>query len=391
MTATLSETVWWAGVAWLVYVYAGYPLLLAVLGRIFRVRTQPREDYLPSVSVLIAARNEEKDIGWKVRETLQWDYPADRLEVLVASDASEDRTDEIVQAFQDPRVRLVRMQRRGGKVRALNRLAETARGEIFFLTDANASIPPGCLRRMVRHFADPRVGCVTGVSRPLSPEDSGAVGGGAGTYFRYESAIARLESNLGSVLACDGAVHCVRRTLFGPLQPELANDLELPLRVRHAGYLSLFEPGAYAREKETESLREEFVRRRRIAAQGALAMWRLRRALCGLRGWQFISHKLLRWLTPLPLVAVLLAAAALSDRAGFAFALAAQGAFYTCAAAGLWQACRRRRVSRAFAVPLYVLAGSLATLVGVIEAALGRSFDLWEIAVLSRGAERAGS
>lgn len=384
-----SEAAFWCGAAWLAYVYVGYPLILALLARIRAVRTHPREDYLPAVSVLIAARNEERDIGWKIRETLTWDYPPDRLEVLVASDASEDCTDAIVQAIEDPRVRFVRMETRGGKVRALNRLAEMARGEILFLTDANASIPRECLRRMVRHFADPRVGCVTGATASTR-QAAGAVGRGAGTYFRYESQIARWESALGSVLACDGAIHCVRSRLWAPLQPDLANDLELPLRVRHAGYFTLFEPGAFAVERETESPREEFRRRKRIAAQGALAMWRLRHTLRGLRAWQFVSHKLLRWLTPVPLAAVLVASVTLASRPFFAAALAAQIAFYAAAAVALWQAATKGRAAAVLAIPLYVTLGAAATLAGVIEAARGRSFDVWEIAALSRGAQDAG-
>lgn len=391
MSLTFAEAVWWVGAAWLLYVYAGYPLLLGLIGVAARIRTRAREGWWPSVSVLIAARNEERDIGWKIRETLAWDYPADRLEVLVASDASDDRTDEIVRSFRDPRVHLVRMEKRGGKVRALNRLAELARGEILFFTDANAGIPAECLRLMVRHFADPRVGCVTGITRSGKPQSAGAVSLGAGLYFRYESLIAGLESRLGSVLACDGAVHCLRRELFAPLQPELANDLEAPLRVARAGYLTLFEPEAYAVEKETDSPSEEFARRRRIAAQGALAMWRFRGALLGVRGWQFLSHKFLRWLTPLPLAAVLVSSIALAHRPFYALALGAQGIFYAAALAAFLQARQGRRVSRALAVPFYVLLGATATLVGVVEAVLGRSFDVWEIATLSRGAQNAGS
>ncbi|MGC8793989.1 MAG: glycosyltransferase family 2 protein [Bryobacteraceae bacterium] len=387
---TLSETLWWVGALWLAYVYAGYPALLALLGLVARVRTAAREDYLPSVSVLIAARNEEKDIGWKIRQTLAWDYPADRLEVLVASDASEDRTDQIVRSIEDPRVRLVRMERRAGKVRALNRLAEMARGELLMFTDANASIPPQCLRRIARHFADPRVGCVTGMTRSGGEAGTGAVGRGAGAYFRYEALIARLESRLGSVLACDGAIHCMRRELFSPLQPDLANDLETPLRVLGAGLLTLFEPEAYTIERETESPREEFARRSRIAAQGALAMWRLRGTLRGLRAWQFVSHKLLRWLTPLPLAAMLVGSVALASRPVFAILAGTQVFFYVAAIWGLAQACKRGKAWSVFAIPLYVTVGGAATLAGVIQAIAGRSFDVWEIAVMSRGAENAG-
>ena len=133
----LALAAFWTGVLWVAYTYAGYPILLWLIGLLSRVRPESREGFLPSVSVLISARNEEQDIGWKVAETLAWDYPPERLDVLVASDASEDRTDEIVQAIEDPHVTLVRMEKRGGKGRALNRLAELAHGELLFFTDAN--------------------------------------------------------------------------------------------------------------------------------------------------------------------------------------------------------------------------------------------------------------
>jgi cellulose synthase/poly-beta-1,6-N-acetylglucosamine synthase-like glycosyltransferase len=355
----IADLIFWGCVAWLAYVYAGYPALLALLGLFRRVRPVIREDFLPSVSVLISARNEEKDIGWKVNQTLAWDYPSDRLEVLVASDASDDRTDDILRNITDKRLRFVRVRTRGGKIRALNTLAEQAKGDLLFFTDANASIEPGCLRRMVRHFADGRVGCVTGTSRPLPETENGA-----GTYFSFESWISSLESRLGSVLVADGAIHCALRALYTPLDPNLANDLELPLRIGHAGFWTIFEPEAIAVERETSSSREEFNRRRRICAQGALGMWRLRRALGGLRGWQFVSHKFLRWLTLVPLVGLLLA--------GWPLLLLVLALLI------------RPRVT------FYVLLGAAGALSGVVEACFGRRFDVWTPPSLTRGIEGLG-
>jgi len=375
----------WIGLAWLGYVYAGYPLTLAVLALVRRVRPTMCDDFLPSVSVLIAARNEEKDIGWKVTETLEWDYPSDRLEVLVASDASDDHTDDIVQAIKDPRVTLIRMERRGGKGRALNRLVQHARGDLLFFTDANAHIEPDCLRRMVRHLGDPRVGLVTGITGSERQADNHAIGSGAAVYFGYESLIDRLESQLGAVLVCDGALFCMRRTLYSPVSPELANDLELPLRVAHAGYWTLYEPHARVVERDTESLREEFARKRRISAQGTLGMWKLRAVLYGMRGWQFLSHKLLRYLTIIPLLLLLIASIGLARRPFFAACLSAQVLFYGCALYVLVLTLRGRGAGRLLSAPFYVLFGSFGTLVGVIDTCRGRHFDIWEIPSLSRG------
>lgn len=373
------------GLIWLIYVYGGYPLVLAVMSGWRRARSTVANDYTPSVSVLIAARNEARDIGWKIEETLAWDYPADQLEILVASDASDDATDAIVQRLTGPRVTLLRMERRGGKARALNRLAEHARGELLFFTDANAHIGPQALRLMTRHFADARVGCVTGDSRPIA-EENAAVAEGASVYWGYESLLKRLEHRLGSVLVCDGAIFCLRRALFHPLDPELANDLELPMRAGAAGRWIMHEPAALVFERDTSSPLEEFARRRRMCAQGLLAMLRLRGVFGGLRGWQFVSHKFLRWLTLIPMLMLLVGSAGLAATSGF-FALffSAQELFYVLAGIGLAGAVTRRTPARAFAVPFYTVLGVTGALVGVLECLAGRRFDIWEIPTLSRG------
>jgi cellulose synthase/poly-beta-1,6-N-acetylglucosamine synthase-like glycosyltransferase len=377
--------VFWVGVLWLAYVYAGYPLLLGLITLVARIRPILRDDFSPTVSVLISARNEEEDIGWKVRETLAWNYPPDRLEVLVASDASEDRTDDIVRSIEDPRVTLVRMERRGGKARALNRLAELAQGDLLFFTDANSRIGPDCLRRMVRHFADGRVGCVTGYTRSGDGNKGSGPDSGAGVYWGYELLTKCLENQFGSVLVCDGAVFCIRRELFRPLLPDLANDLELPLWVGHQGYWTRLELQAQVAEKDTSSAAEEFSRRRRICAQGALGMWKLRRMLRGVRGWQFVSHKFLRWLTFIPMMLALFSSAALANTNLFTVLFGLQALFYATALAGLLLALRRRSAGRLLSAPFYILITSVGALVGVLEACLGRRFDIWESPALTRG------
>jgi cellulose synthase/poly-beta-1,6-N-acetylglucosamine synthase-like glycosyltransferase len=378
----------WIGAAWLGYVYLGYPLILAALALIRRVHPVMRDDFLPMVSVLIAAHNEEKDISWKVKETLRWDYPSERLQVLVASDASEDRTDEVVQAIKDPRLVFVRMESRGGKGAALNRLAELARGEVLFFTDANAHIGANCLRQLVRHFADGRVGCVTGMTSS-EPQADLVIGSGDRLYLGYETTISDLESRLGSVLVCDGAIFCIRRSLFQPVSPELANDLELPMRIGRAGYWVLHEPAAKVIESDSTSPGEELRRRRRICAQGVLAMWKLRRTLRGMRGWQFVSHKFLRWLTLIPLVLLLVSSVAFRGRHLFAVLLSLQLLFYLLALSGLLLTLAGRRANRAVSGPLFILLGSAGALAGMVEACLGRRFAVWEIPVLSRGQDQA--
>lgn len=381
---SIAHWAFWISVAWLAYVWIGYPIALVLLSLKWRFHPAIADNYYPVVSVLLAARNEEKDIPWKLAQTLAWDYPQDRLEVLVGSDASTDGTDDAIRSVQDPRLTFVRSEERSGKNRILNRLAGMARGEILFFTDANTHIEQRSLRRMVRYFADPRVGCVTGLQRHLDGSDASAITMASNAYSDYESALAALESRVGSVLVCDGSIYCLRKSLFRDLDPDLANDLEHPIRAGAAGAAVLYEPEARSFEYCTSAAQEEFLRRRRIAAQGALGMWRLRHELRGIRLWQFASRKLLRWLTPIPLAVALAASFLLRQQQGFAVCTIVQMLVYGTALVGAW----RKELSRAqaiFRLPLTALAANLAVFIGVLDACRGKKFATWNIAVLSRG------
>jgi cellulose synthase/poly-beta-1,6-N-acetylglucosamine synthase-like glycosyltransferase len=383
------HTIFWFALAWLGYVYLVYPFSVWFLGLLRPFRAKSRQDFCPSVSVLISARNEEKDIGWKVAETLNWDYPPDRLEVLVASDASVDRTDDVVQATRDPRLNFFRMPKRVGKNDALNHLYEHAQGDVLFFTDANSHIDARCLQRMVRHFADPCVGCVTGWERTTSEETDPLMAAGGRAFLGYESLINSLESKLGSVLVCDGSVFCIRRSLYKKLQSDIANDLELPIRLGAEGYALLFEATAFSTEPAMRSVQEEFRRKRRICGQGILGFWRLRKLLRGLRAWQFVSRKFLRWLALVPLALLLVSSAWLSSHPFFAVLLAFQLLFYAFALGGWWHSARGRNVSSLATLPLYFVVVNMAALTGVMDTCLGRRLSVWEVPVLSRGREGA--
>lgn len=385
----LWMTIFGLSMAWLAYVYLGYPLLLWFVRLWRKFEPQTRDDYLPKVSVLISARNEEKDIEWKVLETLSWDYPVEHLELIVASDASEDRTDEILQNIRDPRLRYVRMENRVGKNEALNRLAKVATGDLLLFSDANSHIGNTCLRSMVRYFGDDRVGCVTGTEHTQSEENDLAVGSGTRAYLGYEFAVTRMESRVGSIIVCDGSLFAIRRSLFHTLEPDLANDLELPFWIGGQGYALVCDPAAWALEKAMRSPREEFNRKRRICGQGVLGFWRLRRCLVGFRAWQFISRKVLRWLSLVPMAGTLLASAMLWRSPFFASLLALQCLFYLLALAGWLLSLKERQGGALFTMPFYFLLVNLAAVTGVIQACAGRRFAVWDVAVLSRGRQSA--
>jgi cellulose synthase/poly-beta-1,6-N-acetylglucosamine synthase-like glycosyltransferase len=384
------EAIFWLGVVWVGYVWIGYPVILAVvsIGRRFRAVTA--DDYYPMVSVLIAARNEQRDIGWKLVETLGWDYPEDRLEVLVGSDASSDGTDDAIRSVRDPRLTFVRNEERSGKNRTLNRLARIAKGELLFFTDANTHIEPQCLKKMVRYFADTRVGCVTGLEQNLEGDDTSTITMGSNAYLGYEATVDSLESKLGSVLVCDGSIYCLRRSLFFSLDPDLANDLEHPVRAGAARSTILYEPGARSFERCSSSAREEFTRRRRIAGQGALAMWRLRRELRGFRLWQFVSRKCLRWLTLIPVAMILISTFIMRRNGWFEGLFAAQIAFCLITILGAWQG-RQSRISAVLRLPFVAVMANVAVFLGVVDAICGKTFATWNIAELSRGTGKASS
>jgi cellulose synthase/poly-beta-1,6-N-acetylglucosamine synthase-like glycosyltransferase len=382
-----SEFIFWLGVSWLGYVYVGYPFILWFLGLFRSFRPVLSDGYFPKVSVLLSARNEQEDLGWKVAETLSWNYPADQLELLVASDASEDDTDRILQDTTDRRLRYLRLDERKGKNEALNRLSEMAGGELLFFSDANSHIEPDCLSRMVRYFSDPRVGCVTGSECTIRESEAHAATAGIRASLGYEGHVNTLESRMGSVLVCDGSIFCVRRSLFHRLQGDLANDLELPIYIGAGRHAILFDPSALSFEKASPP-KEEFRRKQRICAQGALGLWRLRRHVTGLRAWQFYSRKLLRWFGLIPFVLILISSLALIAIPFYAAAFALQVCFLVLALIGWGFAGRKREGPRITGWPFYFMLVNVGALSGVLIAICGKRFSVWESPANSRGSSK---
>lgn len=382
------EILFWLSAGWLVYVYLGYPVLLWLVGLFRPFHPVGSSIDLPKVSVLLSARNEGKDIAWKIKETLAWNYPLEKFQLLVASDASEDGTDAILKGVKDPRFSFLRLDQRSGKNEALNRLNKLASGDLLFFSDANSHIGPDCLRMVVRHFADHRVGCVTGIERTVREGEDSVIAVGTRASLGYESRINALESRLGSVLVCDGSIFCVRRSLFRTLQPDLANDFELPALIGGAGHAILFDPQVVSLEKSTSSPLEEFHRKRRICGQGVLGFWRLRYCFRGLRAWELLSRKFLRWFGAIPLLVAFLSSLWLVSRPLYTTAVALQVIFYSLALAGWWFAMRGRKGHTAITFPFYFVMVNIAAFLGAVEGMLGKRFSIWDSATQSRGISR---
>jgi cellulose synthase/poly-beta-1,6-N-acetylglucosamine synthase-like glycosyltransferase len=301
----LAEFWFWTCLGVGLYPYALYPLCVGLL-RVLRPRPVRSAAITPRVTVVISAYNEARHIEATVRNKLDQDYPPQLLDVMVASDGSTDETDALLRALahQDPRVSYFRQQPRNGKTAALNALVARAGGEIIVFADANSMFRPDTVRRLVAVFADPGVGYATGCMLYVDPQGS-LVGDGCTAYMRYENALRALETVTGSIVGVDGGVDAVRRSLYQPMRADQLPDLVLPLSVVEQGRRVVFVPDAVLEEETLTTQGAEYRMRVRVALR---AFWALRdkRALLNplrypLFGWQLLSHKLLRYMSFLPL------------------------------------------------------------------------------------------
>lgn len=365
----------------ILYAYVGYPALLWLLSRLFPRRHKVDPSHEPTMTILVAAYNEERVIGEKLDNLLALDYPRGKIQILVASE-SNDKTDQVVERFvrADPsRVILMSSGIRKGKVANLHRAIPRATGEILVFTDANAMLGRDVLRKIVRHFADPRVGSVSGRLVYEVPENA-ASAVGESAYWDFEMMVKRASSRLGSLPGANGSLFALRRDLYLPISETRGDDFELPIRVIIAGYYSLLEPEAISREPATGKFLHEYRRKVRIIH------WMLTSALILLaeaikaRRWlvafQLLSHKINRWAVPFWLLALLPLSLALV-RAGpvYSITAAAQVLIYTMALAGLVADRAALRLPRMLALPLYFVVVNSASLVAILSLVTGREVE----------------
>jgi len=335
----------------------------------------------PKVSLVICAYNEERDIRRKLEETLVCEYPADRLEVLVASDGSTDATDDIVREFA-PRVRLLRVEGRGGKTVAQNAAVEAATGDILVFSDVTTVYVPGTIRAMVENFADPTVGCVGGdLHYEKDPHNPSAQG--RALFWSYERQLRVWESQVHSIIGVAGCVYAMRRELYEPLDPGAISDFVQPGKVTERGWRTVLEPDALAFEPvESHTLGEELYRRARVITRGLRGAFRMPALLNPLRHPWFAtllwSHRVLRWLVPVFLLVLLGASIALAGRGGlYALTLAGQLAVYGSGLLAFFFERARVRVPGAF-IPLYFCVVNLAPLLALAWLARGERKVVWE-------------
>lgn len=377
------QLLFWGSAAIVAYAYVGYPLVLYILGRFRRLPTASRSDELPSVCLIVSAFNEEKVLREKLTNSVAQRYPDGKLTIVVASDGSTDDTVEIAGEFARAGVHVNHSARRRGKSAVLNDVIPQLDADVVCFTDANALFAPDAIEKLARHFAVPEIGCVVGRLRYVDGNAT-SVGKGEGAYWRYESHISRLESRLGSVLVANGSIFAIRRDLFSPLYPEVANDFQIPFDIAAKGSGVVYEPEAIAYERTAAYWHEEFGRKVRIILRGLSGFAVMRKRIRGLRLFQLVSHKVLRWGVGVFMGVAFVANIFLArDSLFYTIPLAMQVALYVAAMLG-WMQRDAGRARRTTYIPFYFTLVNTAALVAMTRFATGRRLTVWDKAESTR-------
>jgi cellulose synthase/poly-beta-1,6-N-acetylglucosamine synthase-like glycosyltransferase len=378
--ALIAQVVFVAAMAIIAFTYAGYPVLMFALSFILK-RPIRRADITPRVSVIIAAHNEERDIEAKLKNTLALDYPRDKMEIIVASDCSTDRTDEIVWSFNSQGVILRRQPERLGKTIAQNRAVKGSTGEILVFSDATTMYEPDAIRKIVRSFADPEVGCVAGQLIYADASSSG-VGKGCRSYWGYEKFLRRCESRVGSIIGVSGCLYAVRRICHSRLSNDMIDDFVIATEIHLQGLRIVYEPEAIAVEDTNQRARDEFRMRVRVIKQTLSALHRYRHILNPIEhkmfAFQMIAHKALRYAVPFLLIVALIASGlACGSVSWLLIAFIGQLALYGAAIAGLVLERRKNKLG-ILAFPYYFALANVASLVAFWKALNGETYVVWD-------------
>jgi len=375
------QILFWVCAGIIVYVYAGYPLALS-LGLIARRRRPfaPGADSiaLPSLSVIVAAHNEEAAIESKIQNIFASNYPREGLEILIGSDGSSDRTEEIVRKYAGAGVGLISFPMQQGKSAIQNGLVAAASGEVLVFTDADCEFDPNALRCIAARFNEPQVGLVTGAPS-YANQNENTVTQNEGLYLRYESWLRRQESDRGLLVMASGSLFAMRHSLWRPLDRNLGDDFELPLRAALAGFQNVLEPGAQTVTTLSQNRPESmFALKVRIISKDFRALRNYKSILNPIRRPGFAvalwSHKLLRWLVPFFLLGLLFSSGFLAHLPFYRFAFALQLVFYAVASCGL-------AVGTRLPFPLSAASSfclvNLAAFFGVLKSFGGRGSGAW--------------
>jgi glycosyltransferase involved in cell wall biosynthesis len=372
----IVQLFFWLCVAFVFYAYLGYPLTLYTVSR-FRNRPVRRANITPRVSMIITVRNEEARIEHKLSQTLELDYPADRFEVIVASDCSTDRTHSIVASYRARGVKLVVAPERRGKEFAQKLAIDASSGEILVFSDVATTMDRDGLRHLVSNFADPTVGSVSSVDRLLGSD--GQISG-EGLYVRYEMFVRSLESLVSSVVGLSGSLFAARREVCNPWAIDIPSDFTTLLNSLRQGMRGVSDPATVGYYPDLADPRREYARKVRTITRGMAGLIRnvelLNPFVYGLPGWQLLSHKGCRWLVPFSLIGLFVSNLALVAHSPFySLTAIAQVVTYVTTAIARYRAPSLPLVART--LTFFVLANT-SILHAWFNVARGRQFVTWE-------------
>ncbi|RAJ22861.1 glycosyltransferase family 2 protein [Pedobacter cryoconitis] len=380
--------VFWISIFLIVYTFVGYGFLLYILVKIKGLFSKPfvfkTDAVLPTVTLMVAAYNEEDIIEDKIRNTLELDYPKDKLQLIFITDGSSDQTAAKVSSFKE--ITLLHQDIRAGKMAAIKRAIPLINGAITVFTDANTFLNAEAIKELVKHYQNPKVGAVAGEKRILVEASADASSAGEGFYWKYESKLKKLDYELYSNVGAAGELFSIRTALYQPVESDtIIDDHMIAMRIAENGYVIAYEPGAYAMETASADVKEELKRKIRIAAGGIQSILRLKKAANPFRNFvftfQYISHRVLRWtIVPLLLILVFVLNGILAFTQPGAFyqvLFALQVLFYVLSIIGFYFEQRNIRVKALF-VPYYFCMMNYAVLAGISRYYQKNQSAAWE-------------
>jgi cellulose synthase/poly-beta-1,6-N-acetylglucosamine synthase-like glycosyltransferase len=374
------QFLFWFSLGTLAYVFFGFVVLLWIFSK-FKAKAVCKGDITPSVSVILSVFNEAKHIERKLANCLAFDYPMDKMEILVVSDGSTDDTDAILANLKTPLVKTYRMPYQHGKTACQNLASAMAKNEVLFFTDATVMHPPDALKLLVRGLCDPSAGCITG--KPIFRRDSSPASMGLSKREKYEF---YLRSKLGSVSSLFGAQDCIYvipRVLYHPVRPDLDSGFVAPLQLLEKGYRTVYEPGALAFvDRSAPNIKDEFIRRSRICLRGMRGLIQMRRLMnpfkYGFVALALISARLLRWLSPLFLLLLLVSNLFLLNSPFYLLVFMLQAGFYGMAIVAFVIAQKGYRLRLPLYVPLYFCVLVCSATVGLKRLLAGETGQMWQ-------------
>lgn len=366
-----ADVAFWCSVALIVYAYAGYPCVLMAL-TLFRDRPVKKARITPRVSFVIAAHNEEERIAEKIENTLRQDYPAGQMEIIVASDCSTDRTDDIVRSF-GRRVWLVRARERRGKEAAQQLAVRAAVGKVLIFSDCATALGPDAVSSIVQNFADPTVGCVSSVDRLV---DADGHASGEGAYVRYEMWLRGLETRVNTLVGLSGSFFAARQDVCRRWAADRQSDFSTLLNSVDMGLRGVLDVNSVGYYRNISDDRREFQRKVRTVVRGIAVLLgnagKLNPFRYGMFAWQLVSHKVCRWLVPFAMIGAFLSnLVAIDESALYAITFVLQCAFYAAAAGGFWTG------ARVLTIPMFVVVANLGVLTAWLRYAKGERIASW--------------